>query len=165
MNYFDIIGIEPKYEIDKVEVENKYIELQKKYHPDNYVPCEEEDNDDAILYNALKINTAYNILMDDLKRAIYLLKTHNFDIENDANKIMIDNNILKDIFMEREYIEYLDDDQLLKTALDETIEKIKNIILQLSQAFSNNEYLKALQLTVQFKYLDVLKKLIIKKLN
>ena len=165
MNYFNIIGIEQKYEIDKLELENKYIELQKKYHPDNYVPCDEEDTEDDILYSALKINRAYNILMDDLKRAIYLLKTHNFDIENDTNNMMIDKNLLKNIFMEREYIEYLDDDQLLKTALDETIEKIKNIILQLSQAFSNNEYLQALQLTVQFKYLDVLKKLIIKKLN
>jgi molecular chaperone HscB len=155
MDHFAILNIEKKYDIDKEKLELSFIELQKKYHPDN-------NNED--MNKALEINSAYNILSDDLKRSIYLLKIHNLDIENESQRINLDENLLNDIFAQREYVEDLTDQELLHKVLEDTNKQIQDITLKLSGLFNSEKYLEAMQLTVEFKYLDNLKKIIKKKL-
>jgi molecular chaperone HscB len=165
MDYFSVIGIENKYNIDKEDLERKYLDLQKKYHPDqNYKSSNDDDSHDYI-YKALEISNAYNIISDDLRRAVYLLKLNQFDIENSDSSIEVDQDLLNEIFMQREYVENLNDQSLLKDSLDETNQKIRTIIENLSELFISKNYLQALKVTVRLKYLDILKKIIIKKLE
>ncbi len=154
MDYFAIMSIEKKYDIDKERLELNFIELQKKYHPDN-------GNDD--IHKILEVNKAHDILSSDLKRAIYLLKMHNIDIENESEKINIDKTLLNEIFLQREYVEDLTDKELLNRVFDDTNNQIKAITEKLSELFNSEGYIEAIGFTVKFKYLDNLKKIIQKK--
>ena len=71
-NYFEIFSLSQKFSIDEQSLENKYLKLQKKYHPDL--------NPDINQNLAAELNNAYNTLIQPLKRAIYLIKII-FDID------------------------------------------------------------------------------------
>ena len=44
MNYFDIFGIKKCFSIDRQNLESKYLEIQKKHHPDNFIDFAEKIN-------------------------------------------------------------------------------------------------------------------------
>ena len=161
MNYFNLIGIEEKYNIDKVDLENKYIQLQKNYHPDSLIDSKSSIEPATIL----DINTAYNTLKDDLNRATFILKSRGFDIGDESQRFSIDANLLDDILTQREIIEELTDQMLINNSLLDVNIRIEEIVEKLSILFSCSNYEKALTLTIELKYLDVLKKTIIKKLK
>jgi molecular chaperone HscB len=37
MNCFEVFGLTPTFNVDKISLTKKYQELQKQYHPDNFV--------------------------------------------------------------------------------------------------------------------------------
>ena len=61
-NCFDILGIAPEFDIDLGALNNRYIKLQMQSHPD----MTGNDSDSS------KINFAYNLLMDPIRRAEHL---------------------------------------------------------------------------------------------
>ena len=66
-NYFEIFGLEVKFEIDLDYLEEQYLKLQKIYHPDSAKTVQEAEM-------AIEINTGYRILKDEYLRACYMLE-------------------------------------------------------------------------------------------
>lgn len=64
IDYYRILNISPDASLD--EIKKAYRKLAKKYHPDNYAGSEKEAYD-----YMLKINEAYDVLMDETKRFLY----------------------------------------------------------------------------------------------
>ena len=73
MNYFELYGIPEKPVTDKTSVSKKYIELQKKFHPDFYTN-ETEDEKEIALSQSAEINKAYNIFINPDKTIEYFLQ-------------------------------------------------------------------------------------------
>lgn len=72
INYFDLFNLPVKYSIDERQLEESFTELAKLIHPDLYTDAPPEEQIHSMqIYT--KMNTAYNILKDPLKRAEYLL--------------------------------------------------------------------------------------------
>jgi len=65
-NPFEMFDIAIGYTIDKNELKSKFLALQKEYHPDNI------SSQDVILSS--NINSSYEILSDDFKRAVLVLE-------------------------------------------------------------------------------------------
>ena len=63
-DYFELFDIKRQFDIDPAELNRRYIALQMKYHPD----VAGNDADSAT------VNSAYNTLLDPIKRAEYLVK-------------------------------------------------------------------------------------------
>lgn len=74
MNYFEIFDLKPSYNLNQVMLENKYRELQKKYHPDN---ADSIDEQLAMVEQTIKINEAYDILSDEVSLIVHYLKINN----------------------------------------------------------------------------------------
>jgi len=71
MNYFELFNLEPAYQLDKDTIQATYLELQKKYHPDN---CQAVEEQLQAVEKIIQINEAYDVLSDDVKLIEYYLK-------------------------------------------------------------------------------------------
>lgn len=71
-NYYIMLNLEQKFDIDKNLLQENYLKLQQICHPDKQV---NKTNSERIflLEYASKLNHAYETLKDDKKRAEYLL--------------------------------------------------------------------------------------------
>jgi len=71
-SFFEILGIEPRYGVDARELEARYHELSRIYHPDRHARADGPTR----VKNALatsELNQAYRALRDPVKRAEHLL--------------------------------------------------------------------------------------------
>lgn len=74
-NYYDILGLDNN--CTKEEIKQAFRSLVKKTHPDNITEMSSEQKQ-KITTKFLEINTAYNILSDENKRAIYNQRYQNY---------------------------------------------------------------------------------------
>lgn len=72
LNYFDLLGLPPTYDIDLAALRQRYLHVSRGVHPD-YRPG--EDSALSLRLSAL-LNEAYRVLSDPVLRAEYLLELH-----------------------------------------------------------------------------------------
>ena len=63
-NYFQLFEIEKSVLIDLNVLEDKYLELQKEFHPDKYVNASDQEKRISLQITSY-INEAYNTLKND----------------------------------------------------------------------------------------------------
>ena len=73
MNYFELFGLNEAPIVDRNIIAKKYIELQKKFHPDFHTNENEADKEFAMEQSAA-INKAYNIFKYKDNTIEYFLK-------------------------------------------------------------------------------------------
>lgn len=95
MSPFDIFGIEPKFRIDKEKLEAKYVEIQKKVHPDRFASATETEKRVAQQWATL-INDAYQKLTDPVQRGMLLCAMRGCPIDEDSS-----GNISADFLMDQ----------------------------------------------------------------
>jgi molecular chaperone HscB len=69
---FSTLGVPARFDLDPVEIERRYRDLQKALHPDRHVDKPSVERRMA-LSKAVEVNEAYRTLRDDLARAAALL--------------------------------------------------------------------------------------------
>jgi molecular chaperone HscB len=74
MDPFANLGLSPRFDLDKSELEQRYRQLQREFHPDRHVGAAPAERRTALL-RAMEINEAYRILRDDISRAHALLSS------------------------------------------------------------------------------------------
>ncbi len=73
LDYFTCLGLPRKLNIDPTNLENKFYELSRSFHPDFYQTKSETERTISLGNSAL-LNTAYRTLKDPIQRAEYLLR-------------------------------------------------------------------------------------------
>ena len=73
MNYFELFEMPFSLQVDRKYVQDKYFELQKKYHPDFFSNESEEEQAD-VLERSSMINNAYKIFQNDDETIRYFLQ-------------------------------------------------------------------------------------------
>lgn len=73
MNYFELFGMPVSLKIDKKYLQDKYFELQKKYHPD-FFSNEGEQEQAEVLETSSMINKAYKSFQNDDETIKYVLQ-------------------------------------------------------------------------------------------
>ena len=148
-NYFDLFDFEVKFNINLDILEKKYLELQKKYHPDNFV-ADTSKKKIEFFDNTGEINKGYQIIKDDLKRAIHILELKNINFQD----CTIKKNDLEIIWGEYNLAEKMNNEKELQAKLIQKLDDKKNIISKLSNAFKVQNYNLASYYTVILKYLE-----------
>jgi molecular chaperone HscB len=72
MDYFAIFGLPHKLWIEMGALEQKFLQLSWKLHPDNFVNASEEEREES-LKRSSELNDAYRTLRDPVARVEYLL--------------------------------------------------------------------------------------------
>ncbi len=75
MNKFEVLGFEPRFGLDAVELERRYKELSKQLHPDRFATAPAKERI-ASLAAATALNDAYRTLRVPVARAAHLLEIH-----------------------------------------------------------------------------------------
>ena len=75
MNYFELFNIPVSFIIDDSVLKRAYLLKSRAHHPDFYTLHDDQVQED-MLYQSSRINEAYNILKDPVKRMKYILELH-----------------------------------------------------------------------------------------
>ena len=70
MNYFKLFELIPSYQLNQGDLHMKYLQLQKKYHPDN---AESTTDQLAAVEQTILINDAFDVLSNPVKLIEYYL--------------------------------------------------------------------------------------------
>jgi molecular chaperone HscB len=152
MNYFDIFGIKKGFSIDRQNLESKYLELQKKHHPDNFIDFAEKiKNADFSSHT----NIAYTTLIDETKRVEYLLKLENIDLEKSKN--ILDADRLEEILCDMELVDDLNskiEDKVFLDILNRREELQNKLIKNISSYFDFKigDIESAIRFFAEYKY-------------
>lgn len=76
MNYFELFEIPVSIHVDKAGITKKYVELQKKYHPDFFTQENEQAQEDA-LERSSAINKAMKVFKNPDATLKYILELKN----------------------------------------------------------------------------------------
>ena len=80
-NYFELFGLPIEFRVDTDLLNDRYLELQKEVHPDNFAAGTDQEKRLSMQW-ATFINTANVTLKSPLARAIYLLELHGLQLKN-----------------------------------------------------------------------------------
>jgi len=155
MNYFQLLDLEQRYDIDFGVLQKQYLTKQALFHPDR------AGSDVLRTQNldiSMQLNEAYNTLKDDYMRAEYLLKILGQKFDDRVLKDALGHAELArviDSHEELEAMESLSDLQALK--LGKMKEK-SDMVQVLTECFRVNNITKALEITIGLKYLTNLVK-------
>ncbi len=150
MNYFQLLELEQRYDIEQNLIRSNYLIKQMEYHPDRA-----SDNLSKIrnIEISMLLNEAYKILSDDYKRAEYLLKLNGFEFNDKHLSLKLSPHELEEILEEYEEIEKIHEiTDLIAKEKEKLVIKIE-LIKEITSHFSKNNFTKALELTVRLKYL------------
>ncbi|RLA39154.1 MAG: Fe-S protein assembly co-chaperone HscB [Gammaproteobacteria bacterium] len=90
-NFFEIFRLPLSYKVDKPLLDERYLILQRQFHPDRYAGRSAQEQRLAVQSSAA-INQAYDVLCSPVKRAQYLLEQSllelryvDMDVDNGAD--------------------------------------------------------------------------------
>ena len=156
MNFFTIFDLDNIYNISTTYIEEKYIALQKQYHPDNI-------NIENVLdtkYNINTINEAYTILKDNIKRSEYLLSLNNLSLDD----FKLSNSQLISIMELNESIENAETKSILKEILSRIEKDIKILSSTLLNTWNTQDLHQSGIITASLKYMTNSKNLCKRKI-
>ena len=109
MNYFELFEMPISLTVDKKHIQDKYFELQKKYHPD-FFSNENEEEQDAVLEKSSMINKAYKLFQNENETMKYVLQLKN--LLEDEEKYQLPPEFLAEMMELNESLMDVDDSSL-----------------------------------------------------
>jgi molecular chaperone HscB len=148
MNYFQIFNIEPNLDLCCKNLENKYLDLQSKFHPDLLINKTKKEQEQYMVQTS-NINNAYEVLKNPLKRAIHFLEINNIFIDS----IKPNNMILTEIMEIKMDIESSNMEQKKILQQDLMIKK-DNLYQEIISLTNQNLINQACDKIILLKFLD-----------
>jgi molecular chaperone HscB len=105
LDYFAIFGLPRKLWIDGDALEQKFLQLSWKLHPDNFVNATEQERE-LSLKRSSELNDAYRALRDPIARVEYLLGIENMRKEGE-HKQQAPPELLEEVFELNESLDEL----------------------------------------------------------
>ena len=139
-DYFATFGLPRKLSIDGTLLEQKFLQLSWKLHPDNFVNAPESERE-LSLKRSSGLNDAYRVLRDPVARVEYLLGIEGERVEGE-NKQQAPPELLEEVFELNESLDELREGKesggdlielknKLESAEDNFEEKLKKVDTQL----------------------------------
>ena len=104
-DYFTLFGLSRKLWIEMTVLEQKFLQLSWKLHPDNFVNATEEERE-LSLRRSSELNDAYRTLRDPIARVEYLLGVENMRKEGE-HKQQAPPELLEEVFELNESLDEL----------------------------------------------------------
>ncbi len=129
MNYFELFEMPVSLQVDKKYLQNKYFELQKKYHPD-FFSNESKDEQDDVLEKSSMINKGYKTFQNDDETIKYVMYLKG--LMQEEEKYELPSEFLIEMMELNESLMEVDD-----SSLEQTETKISQLEMQLYDKVQN----------------------------
>ncbi len=148
-NPFQLFDIETQYFIDKQAVNEKYIALQKQFHPDNFATRTAKEKLMATQISA-NVVSAHKTLLDPIARASALLNLSGKDFDL-ANYISNDQSLLITQMELREQLDTANTDEypVLKQAWEKDFSDLEQ---QFANYLTDKDLDKAAEIVLKMRY-------------
>jgi molecular chaperone HscB len=151
MNYFELFELDIAPIIEKSLLTKKYLQLQKRYHPDNYSLSDENEQNQSLEMSSL-INKAFAVFKDDIKTIGYFLEIKGLISEDE--KYQLPSAFLMEMM---EVNEQIDDGNFVVSSVDniqhELDQEIQFVIQKNASSFTDEQLLKFKEFYYKKKYL------------
>jgi len=87
LNYFELFGLNPIFNIEIATLESNFRKIQSESHPDRFVTASTTEKLSA-MQRATLVNEAYQCLKNPANRAKYLLELHGITAISETNTAM-----------------------------------------------------------------------------
>jgi molecular chaperone HscB len=142
MNYFELFEIPISIKVDKQLLSKKYVELQKKYHPDFYTQSTEDEQGDALEKSSI-INKALKIFKNEDETIKYILQLKGLLEEEEKYKLPPD--FLMEMMELNENPEATNSKLQATSYIDDLYNEVKGIIETYNDASVGEEALLKLK--------------------
>ncbi len=144
-NFFTIFGFPVHFSLHHDELEAKYLEFQKRFHPDSASTADIE--------RSIEINDAYKILVNPISRASHILQLNGLDLEDDSKAPKASQETLFEILELQEKVAEIASQEIhdLQKILSE---KEKSLLLEVAQKLETKDFAVAAQILIRAKYFD-----------
>ena len=149
-NYFKMLGLEAKFEINAAELEAKYLEEQSKYHPDSAPKGSEME----YIQKAADINEAYKILKYDLTRAEHLLALSNVTVNLEEGSIQPSALILEGALADREKLEGLKKVKAIEEILVAKEHARELLLRMITKSLAEERLEDTAEQVIELRYMD-----------
>ncbi len=144
-NHFEIFALPVSFAINLDELEAKYLDFQKAFHPDN--------SSTADIEKSITVNEAYNILKNNLRRASYILQLNGIDLENDSAAPKVDSATLMEVLELREKI-FESSAAEVESVKKDLSAKVKSLLSESAEKLESKDFKTAAQILIKAKYFD-----------
>lgn len=103
-NPFECLDIEPQFDLDLADLEQKYFSCQVAAHPDRFAMASAKEKEQAATQSA-DVNRAYHTLKNPLTRAESLLQLKNISVPGVSGQTIQDPEFLMETLELREQLE------------------------------------------------------------
>ncbi|MGL4733695.1 MAG: Fe-S protein assembly co-chaperone HscB [Enterovibrio sp.] len=156
MNYFELFDFEPQFELDAAVLSSRFHQLQRRFHPDNFVQETPAKQRQASQYSA-QINDAYQTLRDPLLRAVYMLSLTDLELQN--HRTFSDSDFLIKQLWFREQLELAAcerNETRLHALSGEVNVQYQALLKKVGEKLQQKEWDEALQLVQQGQFIKKL---------
>jgi molecular chaperone HscB len=144
MNYFELFEMPLSLQVDKKYVQDKYFELQKKYHPDFFSNESEEEQAD-VLEKSSMVNKAYKTFQNDDETIKYVLQLKELLEEEEKYELppefLIEMMELNEALMEVEDSSLEETETKINQLEKHLYDKVQNIVEYYNEDTTTNEQL------------------------
>src|SRR5262245_25224881 len=117
-SHFELFGLTPKYSLETEALERSYRDIQSKVHPDRFAHAGDAERRASLQWTT-RVNEAFQVLKNPVKRAKHLLELHGVDVAFETNTAMPQDFLMQQMEL-RESLE----DAKTPVALDELRETL-----------------------------------------
>lgn len=164
-SYFELFGLEPKFNVDLVNLESNYRKIQSASHPDRFVTATSTEKL-ASMQTATLANEAYQTLKSPTLRAAYLLGLQGIDaIAENSTTMPVDF-----LMQQMEWREAVEDNATNLSGMHHLLRNIKQEAATLQQTLVNEldikqAWLAAAETLRKLQFMDKLREEIARKLE
>ena len=147
---FHVLGVPRTFGLDKEELKGRYRRLMTEYHPDKHTTktlMERQEIEEI----ASQVTSAYQILQEPHTRATHLLELLGNPMEETSKSDLVGMEFLMQVMEIRESVDTTAPEHL-KPIWDETKHHMEELVDELGEAFEQEDYEKAIQLSAQLQY-------------
>jgi molecular chaperone HscB len=152
-SHFDLFGLAPTFSIEGEALERSYREIQSKVHPDRFAHAGDAERRASLQWTT-RVNEAFQVLKNPVKRAKHLLELHGVDVAFETNTAMPPEFLMRQMEL-RETLEEAKDAAALDALRKDLRKKKAGIERQIGELIDReHDYAGAAGLVRKLQFLD-----------
>ena len=152
-SHFELFGLPPAFAVETDALERSYREIQSKVHPDRFAHAGDAERRASLQWTT-RVNEAFQVLKNPVKRAKHLLELHGVDVAFETNTAMPPEFLIQQMEL-RETLEEAKDAPALDALREDLLTQKSSLVKQIGALIDvEHDYNGAAGLVRKLQFLD-----------